>query len=51
MSNNVFAQKGKPNLNPNKKKTGKYYGAPQKVIDFVTETNQTDIQFYNWFTS
>lgn len=51
MSNNVFAQKGKPSLNPNKKKTGKYYGAPQKVIDFVTETNQTDIQFYNWFTS
>lgn len=51
MSKNTFAKLGKPDQNNQKKKNGKYYGAPKKIIDFIAETNQIDIQFYNWFIS
>jgi len=47
MSKNVKAKDGKPQDNPNKKKHGTYYNAPQKLIDFVTEHNQTDIKLYD----
>lgn len=49
MSQNHFAKSGKPDQNNNKKNTDKYYGAPQKVIEFVEEHNQIDIKFYNTF--
>jgi hypothetical protein len=51
MSKNVKAEHGKPKDNPNKIKHGKYYNAPQKVVDFVIENNQTDIKLYETLRS
>ena len=51
MSKNIKAEHRKPQDNPNKKKHGKYYNAPQKVIDFVVEHNQTDIKLYETLRS
>jgi len=51
MSKNIKAKHGKPQDNPNKTKHGKYYNAPQKIIDFVIEHNQTDIKLYETLRS
>lgn len=37
--------------NSNKSDLGKYYGAPDKVIDFVIENNQNDIKLYKHLRS
>ena len=50
MSKNTFAKQGKPNQNNQKKKNGKHYGAPEKIIEFVKKTNMLDIEFYKYFT-
>ena len=51
MSKNIKAKHGKPQDNPNKTKHGKYYNAPQNIIDFVIEHNQTDIKLYETLRS
>ena len=38
-------------INSNKKKLGKYYGAPDKVIELVRENNQNDIKLYKHLRS
>ena len=51
MSLNTFASGGNPTKTRVKKKLGKYLNAPQKVIDFVKEHNQSDITLYDTISS
>lgn len=46
MSGNTRAAAGEPAADPVKRQLGRYYNAPQRVIDFVAETNQTDARLY-----
>lgn len=48
MSNNKKASEGSPKPSDAKKLHGKYYGAPDKVIEIVNSLNFTDIQLYNY---
>ncbi len=46
LSRNYRAERGKPDAIGDKRDLGPLCNAPQKVIDFVTEHNQTDIRLY-----
>lgn len=46
MSKNTKAAAGAPPVSTRKQSLGRYYNAPQKVLDFVAETNQLDLQLY-----
>ena len=46
MSGNLRARHGMPDVDPVKRPLGRYCNAPRKLIDFVIEHNQTDIQLY-----
>ncbi len=46
MSWNVTAAGGPPGANAEKTRYGRYYNAPQRVIDFVAEHNATDLKLY-----
>ena len=47
MSNNKRAKLGEPDINKHKKQLGKYYGAPDNIIEWLINNNQNDIQLYN----
>lgn len=46
MSRNLAGSGAKEHVSTERQRLGRFYNAPQKVVDFVTEHNQTDIALY-----
>ncbi|HEU4990805.1 MAG TPA: hypothetical protein VFT41_13550 [Gemmatimonadaceae bacterium] len=46
MSQNLAGSGAKEHVSTERRRLGRYYNAPQKVVDFVVEHNQVDIALY-----